>query len=58
MNKCDINCEHCWCKVFYAKSGVITAYCAKAKRQIQNVSKHVCNMQRSLFGDVEQQKEV
>lgn len=53
MNKCDINCEHCWCKVFYAKSGIVTAYCAKAKRQIQNVSKYVCDVQRSLFGGVE-----
>ena len=32
MSKCDINCEYCWCKVFYAKSGIVTAYCAKAKR--------------------------
>lgn len=44
MSKCDINCEHCWCKVFYVKSGIVTAYCAKVKRPIQNVSEHVCNV--------------
>lgn len=41
---CYNECEHCWCKVFYPKTGIVTAYCAKAKRPIQNVALHFCDM--------------
>ena len=41
---CYSECKHCWCKVLYPKTGIVTAYCAKAKRPIQNVALHFCDM--------------
>lgn len=53
MKKCNTECEWCWCKVYYAKSGIVTAYCAKTEKLIRNVAKHICNVRRSLFDNLE-----
>lgn len=54
MEMCDIECEYCWCKVFYPKTNIVTAYCAIARQLIQNVAKHSCNADKRINHDQDQ----